>query len=72
MSLYEPSLKTAGNAEFVKNFQARYHYEPGYYSSFGYTAVSVLEAAVKKTLVVEKPSKLLLPGNLCTQPHLCP
>ena len=48
MSLYEPSLKTAGNAEFVKNFQARYHYEPGYYSSFGYTAVVVLEAAVKK------------------------
>jgi len=48
MSLYEPSLKTAGNAEFVKKFQARYHYEPGYYSSFGYTAVSVLEAAVKK------------------------
>jgi branched-chain amino acid transport system substrate-binding protein len=48
MSLYEPSLKTAGNAEFVKNFEARYHYQPGYYSSFGYTAVTVLEAAVKK------------------------
>jgi branched-chain amino acid transport system substrate-binding protein len=48
MSLYEPSLKTAGNAEFVKNFKARYNYEPGYYSSFGYTAVTVLEAAVKK------------------------
>jgi branched-chain amino acid transport system substrate-binding protein len=48
MSLYEPSLKTAGNAEFVKNFSGRYHYEPGYYSSFGYTAVVVLEAAVKK------------------------
>ncbi len=48
MSLYEPTLKTAGNAEFVKNFEARYHYQPGYYSSFGYTAVVVLEAAVKK------------------------
>ena len=48
MSLYEPSLKTAGNADFVKNFKARYNYEPGYYSSFGYTAVTVLEAAVKK------------------------
>jgi branched-chain amino acid transport system substrate-binding protein len=48
MSLYEPSLKTAGNAEFVKNFKARYGYEPGYYSSFGYVAVTVLEAAVKK------------------------
>lgn len=48
MSLYEPSLKTSGNAEFVKAFKARYNYEPGYYSSFGYVAVTVLEAAVKK------------------------
>lgn len=48
MSLYEPSLKTAGNAEFVKAFEERYKYAPGYYSSFGYVAVTVLEAAVKK------------------------
>jgi branched-chain amino acid transport system substrate-binding protein len=48
MSLYEPSLKTTGNAEFVKSFKAKYNYEPGYYSSFGYVAVTVLEAAVKK------------------------
>lgn len=48
MSLYEPSLKTAGNPEFVKAFQDKYKYAPGYYSSFGYVAVTVLEAAVKK------------------------
>lgn len=48
MSLYEPSLKTTGNAEFVKAFAEKYKYEPGYYSSFGYVAVTVLEAAVKK------------------------
>ncbi len=48
LSLYEPSLKTKGNAEFVKAFQARYGYEPGYYSSFGYVAVTVLGAAVKQ------------------------
>lgn len=48
MSLYEPSLKTSGNAEFVKDFKARYGYEPGYYSSFGYVAVYVLGEAVKK------------------------
>jgi branched-chain amino acid transport system substrate-binding protein len=48
MSLYEPALKTAGNAQFVKDFKARYGYEPGYYSSFGFVAVTVLEAAVKK------------------------
>lgn len=48
MSLYEPSLKTSGNADFVRNFKARYNYEPGYYSSFGYNAVYVLGEAVKK------------------------
>ena len=48
MSLYEPSLKTKGNAEFVQAFKKQYGYEPGYYSSFGYVAVTVLEAAVKK------------------------
>jgi len=48
MSLYEPSLKSSGNAEFVKNFKAKYNYEPGYYSSFGYNAVYVLGEAVKK------------------------
>lgn len=48
MSLYEPSLKTSGNTDFVKNFKARYNYEPGYYSSFGYNAVYVLGEAVKK------------------------
>lgn len=48
MSLYEPSLKTTGNSEFVKDFKARYGYEPGYYSAFGYVAVYVLGEAVKK------------------------
>jgi branched-chain amino acid transport system substrate-binding protein len=48
MSLYEPSLKTKGNAEFVKAFQDKFKYEPGYYAAFGYVAVTVLEAAVKK------------------------
>lgn len=49
MSLYEPVLKTSGNDAFVKDFKAKYGYEPGYYSSFGYNAVYVLGEAVKKT-----------------------
>ena len=49
MSLYEPVLKTSGNEAFVKDFKAKYGYEPGYYSSFGYNAVYVLGEAVKKT-----------------------
>jgi len=48
MSLYEPVLKTSGNAEFVRDFKAKYNYEPGYYSSFGYNSVYVLGEAVRK------------------------
>jgi branched-chain amino acid transport system substrate-binding protein len=48
MSLYEPTLKTAGNDEFVKTFQDKYKYQPSYYSAFGFVAGTVLEAAVKK------------------------
>jgi branched-chain amino acid transport system substrate-binding protein len=49
MSLYEPSLATRGNAEFVKKFKARYGYEPGYYAALGYASCLILEEAVKKT-----------------------
>jgi branched-chain amino acid transport system substrate-binding protein len=61
MSLYEPTLKTRGNTEFVKNFKAKYNYEPGYYSSFGYTGVYVMGEAVKKagTLDQEKLREVL-------------
>jgi branched-chain amino acid transport system substrate-binding protein len=48
MSLYEPSLRTAGNAQFVKTYQAKYQGLPGYYSAFGFVAGTVLEAAVKQ------------------------
>jgi branched-chain amino acid transport system substrate-binding protein len=61
MSLYEPPLKTSGNAEFVRDFKAKYNYEPGYYSSFGYNAVYVMGEAVKKagTLDQEAIRKVL-------------
>lgn len=49
MSLYEPSLPTKGNADFVKRFKAKYNYEPGYYAALGYAGCLVLEEAVKKT-----------------------
>jgi branched-chain amino acid transport system substrate-binding protein len=47
ISLYEPSLKTQGNAEFVKAFSEKYKMEPGYYSGFAFAGGTVLEAAVK-------------------------
>jgi branched-chain amino acid transport system substrate-binding protein len=48
ISLYEPSLKTKGNAEFVKAFEARYNSQPGYYSAFSYGGATVMEEAVRK------------------------
>ncbi len=68
MSLYEPSLKTSGNAEFVRDFKAKYAYEPGYYSSFGYNSVYVLGEAVKKagTLDQEALRKVLTTLKLDT------
>lgn len=54
MSLYEPTLATKGNAEFVKKFKAKFNYEPGYYAAVGYGSCLVLEEAVKKTGSVDQ------------------
>jgi len=48
MSLYEPSLPSEGNKEFVKTYRDKNNSDPGYYSAFGFVAGTVLEAAVKK------------------------
>ena len=48
MSLYEPTLKTKDNAEFVKAFEGKYNGTPGYYSAFSYGGATVMEEAVKK------------------------
>lgn len=48
MSLYEPSLPSEGNKEFVKTYHDKYGSDPGYYAAFGFVAGTVLEAAVKK------------------------
>ena len=48
MSLYEPSLPSEGNKEFVRTYHAKYNADPGYYAAFGFVAGTVLEAAVKK------------------------
>lgn len=48
MSLYEPELKTKGNEAFVKAFQARWNYLPGYYSALGWAAGEILAEAVKR------------------------
>lgn len=72
MSLYEPELKTRGNDEFVKAFEEKWNYKPGYYAAFGWAAVKVLEEAVRKTgsLDQDKLRETLL--NLETETALGP
>jgi len=53
MSLYEPSLPSEGNKEFVKTYRAKYNADPGYYSAFGFVGGTVLEAAVKQAGSIE-------------------
>jgi branched-chain amino acid transport system substrate-binding protein len=53
MSLYEPSLPSEGNKEFVRTYHDKYNADPGYYAAFGFVAGAVLEAAVKKAGSVE-------------------
>jgi branched-chain amino acid transport system substrate-binding protein len=68
MSLYEASLRTAGNADFVKTHQEKYKSPPGYYAAFGFVAGTVLEAAVKKagSLDTEKVREALTTLKLDT------
>ena len=53
MSLYEPSLPSEGNKEFVKTYHDKYNADPGYYAAFGFVAGTVLEAAVKKAGTID-------------------
>jgi branched-chain amino acid transport system substrate-binding protein len=48
ISLYEPVVKTQGNAEFVEAFKKKFNTEPGYYSAFSFHGATVLERAVAK------------------------
>jgi len=53
MSLYEPSLPSEGNKDFVKTYHEKYNSDPGYYAAFGFVAGTVLEAAVKKASSID-------------------
>ncbi|MBV6304510.1 amino acid ABC transporter substrate-binding protein [Candidimonas humi] len=48
ISLYEPTLKTKGNAEFVKAYQQKYNRSPAYYSAFAYAGATVMGRAVEQ------------------------
>lgn len=52
---YDPRFSTAGNAEFVKAFSARWSTPPGPLAAAGYTAGVVLAAGVRRAGSVEPP-----------------
>ncbi|WP_341989691.1 amino acid ABC transporter substrate-binding protein [Azorhizobium sp. AG788] len=66
ISLYEPGVKTKGNPEFVKTFEAKYGYPPGYYAGFGYSGVTVLEDAVKKAGTLDQDTLRATLGEMET------
>ena len=68
MSLYEPSLPSEGNKEFVKTYHDKYNSDPGYYAAFGFVAGTVLEAAIKKvgSIDTEKVREVLTTLKLGT------
>jgi branched-chain amino acid transport system substrate-binding protein len=68
MSLYEPSLPSEGNKDFVKTYREKYNGDPGYYAAFGFVAGTVLEAAVKKagSIDTEKVREVLTTLKLGT------
>lgn len=68
MSLYEPSLPSEGNKDFVKTYRAKYNADPGYYSAFGFVGGTVLEAAVKQagSIDTEKVREVLTTLKLGT------
>jgi branched-chain amino acid transport system substrate-binding protein len=47
-TLWFPSLKTPGNAEFVKAYHAKFGNDPDYHAAVAYSALIVLSAAVKQ------------------------
>ncbi|MCC7272481.1 MAG: amino acid ABC transporter substrate-binding protein [Alphaproteobacteria bacterium] len=54
ISLYEPGQKTKGNEAFVRDFRARWGYEPGYYAAMGWAAAAVLREAVEKAGTIDQ------------------
>jgi branched-chain amino acid transport system substrate-binding protein len=48
ISGYDPRARTPGNAEFVRDFAARWSAEPSLSAAEGYAAAKVLEAAVRR------------------------
>jgi branched-chain amino acid transport system substrate-binding protein len=51
---WSADLKTQGNAEFVKAFQAEYHRAPDYHSASAYAGLAVLAEAVKRASALDQ------------------
>jgi branched-chain amino acid transport system substrate-binding protein len=60
--MWEPSLGTPGNKEFLDSYQKKWGREPDYHAATGFAGGQILEAAAKKagTLDREKLREALL------------
>lgn len=47
-SMWEPSLRTPGNQEFVERYRSRWGRDPGYHAATAWAAATVLEVAVQR------------------------
>jgi len=53
-SMWEPSLSTPGNKEFLDSYQKKWGREPDYHAATGFAGGQILEAAAKKAGVLDR------------------
>jgi branched-chain amino acid transport system substrate-binding protein len=72
-SMWEPSLKTLGNREFVERYRERWGRDPDYHAATAWAAVTVLETAVRRAgsldrerirrILTDTEMETILPGR---------
>jgi branched-chain amino acid transport system substrate-binding protein len=72
MAAYDPRARTHGNAEFVRDFSAKWSAEPGVLAAEGYAAGKVLEEGVKRAGGLEQEKLRAALAALETQTPLGP
>jgi len=72
MVAYDPRARTRGNAEFVRDFAAKWSAEPGLLAAEGYAAGKVLEEGVRRAGTLEQEKLRAALAALETQTPLGP
>ena len=72
MTAYDPRARTRGNAEFVRDYAAKWSAEPGVLAAEGYAAGKVLEEGVRRAGTLEQEKLRAALAALETQTPLGP